>query len=108
MTGDLSSLYGFSVEQMLGKPTIHIPINMIVQEAKAEEGKFWGIWQCSHENAKLLTFDSKATHQLILGDAYIRPNMVLDSDAFVGSGISNIACNAMQQTDKWNRIYHRS
>lgn len=108
MSNDLSDLFGISAEQMLGKPTIHIPINMIVQEADAATGKYWGIWQCTSDSAKRLLFDSKATHQLIIGDAFIRPKMVLDSDAFKGRGISSIACDAMQETDKWNLIYHRT
>lgn len=102
-----NDLWGFSVEQMLGKPTIHVPINMIVQEADAAKGKFWGVWQCGHPNSQALTFGSVKTHQLILGDAFIRPNMVLDSNEFRGRGIASIAQQAFTEVELWNPIFHR-
>jgi hypothetical protein len=45
-----------------------------------------------------LTFGSKLTHQLILGDAIIRPHVVLESDAFKGHGLSGLA---MTPLDDW-------
>lgn len=104
----MDNLFGFSIEQMLGTPTIHLPINMIVQEANAEQGKFWGVWQCSHPDAKRLTFDSDNTHQLILGDCFLRPNMVLESNDFRGHGATGLATGAFVETDKWKPIFHRS
>ena len=103
----MDNLFGLSVEQMLGKPTIHLPINMIVQEADAKTGKFWGVWQCEHPNAQRLTFGSDNTHQLIFGDCFVRPKLVLESNEFRGRGIASIATDAFMETDKWQPIFHR-
>ena len=103
----LDNMFGITAEQMLGVPTIHLPINMIVQEADAATGKYWGVWQCQHPNTERLLFDSKKTHQLILADAFIRPQMALDSNEFRGRGIAGIATQAFHEVDKWNMIYKR-
>lgn len=103
----MNDLFGFSVEQMLGKPTIHLPINMIVQEADAKTGKFWGVWQSQHENLNQLRFGSTMTHQLVIADCFIRPQLVLESDSFIGHGIASLAKSAFIDVEKWNPIFKR-
>jgi|TARA_Y100000034_G_C6903283_1_gene418428 hypothetical protein len=102
----MDNLWGITPEQLLGTPTIHVPINMIVQ--RVDDTKVWGVWQCQHENGQKLLWDSQKTHQLILGDCFLRPHLVCDSNEFRGSGVSNLATTAFQETEKWTPIFHRS
>lgn len=95
----MQNLFGLSVEQMLGVPTVHIPINLIAQ--KVSNGKYWGIWQSQHPDVERLLYNSKKTHQLILGDAFIRPHLVVDSNEFRGAGGSHLATHGFAEIDKW-------
>lgn len=100
-------MLGLSPEQLLGTPTVHIPINLIVQEAAGHDGKFCGVWQAAHPDVQRLLMESNKTHQLVMADAFIRPQMVCDSNEFRGDGLANIACNGFVDTDKWKPIWHR-
>ena len=100
-------MLGLNIEQLLGKPTIHVPMNFIVQQADEKTGKFWGVWQGQHPNLKQLTFGSEAVHQLIMADAFIRPQLVLESNEFKGSGVACIATHAFAAVEKWTPIFKR-
>lgn len=93
----MSNLWGLSAEQILGRPTLHVPLNLIVQDMG--EGKVTGVFQTS---AGLpLLHGSRKTHQLILGDAFIRPQLVFESDAFRGSGLASLAMSGFIEHEKW-------
>lgn len=98
-------MFGISIEDMLGKPTIHLPINMIVQEASGN--KYWGVWQCDHPDVHQLKFKSQAVHQLIIADCFIRPQIVLESNEFKGGGAANLARHGFAEIEKWSPIFQR-
>jgi hypothetical protein len=100
-------LYELNYEQLLGKPTLHLPINLIVQEADEKTGKFWGIWQAQHPNLHKIKFGSSAVHQLVIADCFLRPQLVFESNEFKGYGLAGLATNAFQATEKWNGIFQR-
>jgi len=99
----LADLFGISPEQLLGRPTLHLPLNMIVQKAahptSDDAGKVVGVFQTSA--GQELTFDSAMTHQLILGDAFIRPRLVFESNEFRGVGISHLLTSGFVETETW-------
>lgn len=100
-------MFDLTIEQLLGKPTIHVPINFIVQEADEKTGKFWGVWQGQHPNLNQLRFGSVAVHQLLIADCFMRPQLVCESDAFKGCGVSHLATHAFMAVEKWNPIFER-
>lgn len=89
--------FGLTPDMLLGKPTLHLPMNFIVQSYP--DGKTSGVFQTV--SGKPLTFDSKKTHQLILGDVFIRPRLVFESDHLKGAGISGIFTSGFTETDDW-------
>ena len=93
-----NNLLGLTTEQMYGKGAIHIPINFIVQKVD-DEGRVTGVFQTSAGTP--LLFGSKKTHQMILGDAIIRPRLVCESDEFQGSGLSSLACSGFLEHENW-------
>ena len=88
---------GFTPDMLLGKPTIHVPFNFIVQNM--EQGKVVGVFQTAAGDP--LLFGSKKTHQLIIGDAFFRPKLVFESNAFRGHGLSGLAMHAFMDMENW-------
>lgn len=93
----MENVFGITHEHVLGKPTLHLPLNLIVQDAG--EGSVAGVFQ-TRDGSQLL-MGSKKTHQLILADVFIRPHLAFESDEFRGYGISNLFTTAWTESDKW-------
>ena len=69
---------------MFGVNAIHVPFNGIVQE-------MGGVYVVlAQVNSQAVTFGGKATHQLIMGDAIIRPHLVVESNKFRGHGAAGL------------------
>lgn len=85
---------------MFGIHAIHTPMNFIVQ-AYEEDGAIIAIAQAKVDDAlfKRLTFGSRLTHQLILGDIVLRPHLVSESDHLRGSGLAGLARSGFQMDD---------
>jgi hypothetical protein len=96
-------MFGLDHEAFLGKPTWHLPINLIVQQAghPDNEGhiKVTGIFQTMM--GEQLMHGSDNTHQLVLADAFIRPRLVFESNAFRGDGLAHLAINGFVEREKW-------
>ena len=75
---------------MFGENAVKVPIRIIVQDPGAGVVLFAGAMR-----SKALTFGSELSHQYILGDAIIRPHVVLESDHPQGMGISGIMTSSM-------------
>jgi len=74
------------IRMMFGCYAIHVPLNIIVQDMGDK------VSLCiAQVPGKRIRFGSDKIHQLILGDAIIRPHAVLESDLFKGMGAAAIA-----------------
>jgi hypothetical protein len=97
---------GLTPEMFLGKPTLHVPLNLIVQNMSVEKnGTVIGVFQTSGGNPLLM--DSLKTHQLIIADAFIRPQLVFHSDEFSGSGVASLLQHGFIATEKWELLFKR-
>lgn len=92
-----NSLWGFSPEDVLGRPTLHVPMNFITQDMGG--GKVIGVFQTA--SGTPLLHNSTKTHQLILGDVFIRPRVVYDTDAFRGAGMQVLTTNGFANLAAW-------
>lgn len=90
-------MFGLTPSQLLGHPTLHLPINFIIQNVS--DGKVVGVFQTTAGNELLM--GSTKTHQLMVADAFVRPQLVFESDEFQGYGISGLLKNAFLEHDKW-------
>lgn len=94
----MSNLFGLTPEQFLGKPTLHLPLNMIAY-AVGDGDKVTGVFQT--DMGRELLFGSDKTHVLILGDVFVRPRLVFGSNEFRGHGINGLAREGFVEHDKW-------
>lgn len=83
----------FMTKAMFGMYAMHVPFNCIIQRASDDPKRpvVTLLGQSAGPEASDLLYGSKATHQLILGDAVIRPHAIIESDAFRGCGLSALA-----------------
>ncbi len=88
---------GLTPEMFLGKPTLHLPINMIIQDMG--NGKVIGVFQTTQGEA--LLHGSAKPHQLIIADVFVRPQLVCESDSFAGDGFSSLATHGFVSADRW-------
>lgn len=93
-------MFDMTPEMLLGTPTIHIPINFILQKV-GDEQKIAGIFQSA--NGKALEFGSHKCHQLVIADAFIRPQLVFETDELRGCGITSLYTSAWMEREKWQR-----
>lgn len=84
MYGDVQQ----TAKLMMGERAIQVPLRMIIQAP--ETGKSAGIFQSSTPLLNFGTDGADPTHLLVLGDAIIRPHLVLGSNRFRGRGISGL------------------
>lgn len=84
------------IQAMFGCHAIHSPMNFIVQ-AYEEDGVFLAVAQARVNKSlfKRLTFNSRRTHQMIIGDIVLRPQLVIESDHLRGCGISGILTSGL-------------
>jgi hypothetical protein len=75
---------------------VHIPLNMIFQGA-GEPDKQAGVFQFQFDPATIKKLfcggDSHAKHVLLVGDAFIRSKIVVQSTHLMGNGIAGIYQN---------------
>ncbi len=92
------------MQAMLGCYVLHVPINLIIQ-GSADQQLVTMIGQSHLPNTPHpLLCGSKLTHQLIMGDCFIRPHAVIESNQFVGHGLTGLA--TMDHTD-WIEKPHK-
>lgn len=85
------------IRGLFGANAIRLPLNFIVQ--RVDENIVTGVFQTKLGNAML--FGSNKPHQLILGEAVIRPHIVAHSDHLVGCGISGICKSGFTDIAAW-------
>lgn len=76
-------------KMMFGENAIRIPIRMIVQNHGKGVVSFIG----AVKNEEL-RFGSKTSHQFILGDAVIRPHLVMATKHLEGTGLAGIVTSS--------------
>lgn len=74
------------VKAMFGCYSMQVPINIIVQKHNDIVCSIIG------QSNSILAYGSKMTHQLIMGDAVIRPHAIIESNAFRGYGSAGLMC----------------
>ena len=93
-------MFGLTPEEVLGKPLIHVPINLISQEIDGE--KVIGTFQTTL--GQKLMWGSDKTHVMISGDVFIRPHLIFHTNELRGVGIAGLAkCGFI--SDAWEQIF---
>jgi len=86
------------MKALYGQHAIHIPLNLIVQ-AMDGTGTVTGVFQT--KSGVPLLFGSKKTHQLVIADVILRPQLVTESNDFQGRGLSSLARDGFADVDTW-------
>lgn len=84
------------IRAMFGEHAKHVALNLVVQDASPR-----GVAVVGTIAGDALRFGSRLTHQLILGDAVIRPRLVIASNAFIGHGLSALVTGALNSPEEW-------
>jgi hypothetical protein len=79
-----------STKAMYGENAVHVPCWMIMQEHGGAVS-FVG----ASKNITDLKFGSNMTHQCVVGEIIVRPHLVLESERFVGHGLTGLATSSM-------------
>lgn len=82
---------------LYGDKAFQIPFNCIVQPMGGDA--ILAAVLIRGPEAVRLALGSKTTHQLILGDAVIRPRLAFESDHLRGSGFASIASHGFTPDD---------
>jgi hypothetical protein len=85
------------IRMMFGCHAVRVPIQMAVQQASEHTLVTVTLTRAMPGD---LRFGSDKAHQLVLGDAVIRPHVVLETDAFKGHGLGGLA---MEPVEEWVR-----
>lgn len=88
----MDNLYGIDPATMaMGIHAVHVPLALIQQDC-GEKNKFCGVFQFEHPGGNKLfkTQKDESPHVLMIGDAIIRPRIVMHSSHLVGQGISGV------------------
>jgi hypothetical protein len=93
---NLNELFDPYMQAMFGTNYIRLPLNFIVQAV--DDNKIVAIAQTGMGNA--MKYNSKMIHQLVCGEAIIRPHMVMESNHLVGHGLAAIARDGFSP-DEW-------
>lgn len=84
------------IRMLFGAHAVRVPVRIGVQRTNDE--LLAAVLMAQHSPEADLTFGSGKTHQLIIGDAVIRPHVVLETDEFAGRGLGGLALTTM---DEW-------
>lgn len=78
---------------LYGEKLVHVPINMILQGAG--ENRTAGLFQFEMPDVSPLWYgqDGNKCHLLIMGDAIIRPRLIVKSKHLMGEGVGGIYRN---------------
>jgi hypothetical protein len=100
MTDPIAELVEPYTRLLMGQNGVHVSLNFVVQ--RAGEGRIIVIGQSSVPyGPHPLQFGGTRTHQLVMGDAIIRPRAVVDSDHLRGSGAIHILTTGMADIGEW-------
>jgi hypothetical protein len=88
------------IKAMFGPNAVHVGFNCVIQQV--DDCRVSIIGQSYMPNSPHpLLFGSQKIHQLILGDAVIRPRQIIESDHLRGQGMTAIAMYGMADIDEW-------
>jgi hypothetical protein len=74
------------IKMLFGCHAVRVPVQLSVQDMGENL-----VAAVLVSPTKDLAFGSKCCHQLVLGDAMIRPHLVLETDELKGQGLSGLA-----------------
>lgn len=89
------------IRSMFGANAVAVPFNCIVQPMRNQT--ILAVVAIQGAEAARLTFGSNLTHQLIMGDAVVRPHCVVESNHLQGCGLAGIALSGFADVDAWVR-----
>lgn len=92
----IASLYdGIDMNKvMFGENAIHVPINMFFRHF--HDGKHAGVFQFDYPTKVIGDYAKKRDGVFILGDAIIRPRVVIATDHCNGMGIGGVYTDGFQ------------
>lgn len=88
-----TSLYGddqSAARIMFGENARHVPMWMYVQDAGNGVISFVGASRIA-QDAHPLRYGSERTHQFVLGEIIVRPQLVIATDTLRGTGLAGLA-----------------
>lgn len=86
------------IEALFGGSAVSVPFNAVVQ-ADRETKTVMMMVVIKGDDALKLMHGSENTHQLIIGDAVIRPHLVFESNHLEGVGMGGIARSGFDPED---------
>lgn len=92
------------VRAMYGENAVQVPINLIAQHVSDDGETFAGVWQSRNADfGKLLKEPpcKGSAHVMLLGDAVIRPRVIMKTNHMVGYGIGGIYRDGFASMDEW-------
>lgn len=88
---------------LMGEHAVRVPLNLIVQ-GHLGNGRIAFVGTSRRDDPHPLEFGSRETHQLVVCDAIIRPQLVAESSAWKGTGLGALfTSSAMTGVDEWLR-----
>ena len=92
------------IRAMFGEHAVQLGLNFVVQDAGLGAVSLVAVSRTGDDSPHPLRFGSELTHQLVVGDAVIRPRYVLESGRWRGVGLAGlITSSAMTSPDEWLR-----
>jgi hypothetical protein len=74
---------------MMGQNAFQVPLNIIFQDTGTGDS-YAGVFQFRHAQDQLKKWIGQHPHLMILGDAIIRPRVVVASRVLVGQGMAGV------------------
>ncbi len=85
---------------LFGKNAMTIPFNAVIQ-GDPKNKQVLAIVLIQGDHALKLMYNSKLTHQLIIGDAVIRPHIIVESNHLRGAGVTGIVTSGLSSMEDW-------
>lgn len=92
------------IRAMFGDNAVHFGFNFVIQDAGLGSVSLVAVSRTGDGSPHPLRFGSEQTHQLVVGDAVIRPRYVVESNKWRGVGLAGlITSSAMTSPEEWFR-----
>jgi hypothetical protein len=91
------------IRKLFGERACRIPLNFVTQEADRENGQYLVLAQTTlPAEAQTKLTPTQHPHHLVMGEAVIRPHLIIASEHLIGAGASGIITGGFHLED-WVR-----